>query len=38
MAIHHSAVAMEAKLVNAMDAGDENAKRAYQLLKELKRN
>ena len=38
IAIHHSAVAMEAKLINAMDAGDENAKRAYQLLKELKRN
>lgn len=37
MAIHNSAVAMEAKLVNAIEAGDQNAKRAYQLLKELKR-
>jgi hypothetical protein len=37
MAIHNSAVAMEVKLINAMDAGDQNAKRAYQLLKELKR-
>ena len=37
LAIHNSAVAMEAKLVSAMDAGDENARRAYQLLKDLKR-
>jgi len=37
MAIHNSAVALEVNLVNAMDAGDQNAKRAYQLLKELKR-
>jgi len=38
IAIHHSAVAMEAKLINAMDAGDENARRAYEILKALKRN
>ncbi len=38
LAIHNSAVAMEVRLINAMDAGDPNAKRAYQLLKELKRN
>ncbi|PYK98654.1 MAG: hypothetical protein DME19_11655 [Verrucomicrobia bacterium] len=38
LAIHNSVVAMEGKLIRAMDAGDENAKRAYQLLKELKRN
>jgi hypothetical protein len=38
LAIHHSVVAMEGKLVNAMEAGDENAKRAYRLLKEMKRN
>jgi hypothetical protein len=38
LAVHNSVVAMERKLVNAVDAGDENAKRAYRLLKELKRN
>ena len=38
LAVHNSVVAMERKLVNAADAGDENAKRAYRLLKELKRN
>jgi len=38
LAIHNSVVAMERQLINAVDAGDENAKRAYRLLKELKRN
>ena len=38
LAVHNSVVAMERKLVNAADAGDENAKRAYKILKELKRN
>jgi len=38
LAVHNSVVAMERQLVNAADAGDENAKRAYRLLKELKRN
>jgi hypothetical protein len=38
LAVHNSVVAMERQLVNAADAGDENAKRAYKLLKELKRN
>ena len=38
LAIHNSAVAMEGKLIHAVEAGDENARRAYQLLKELKRN
>ena len=38
LAVHNSVVAMERQLINAADAGDENAKRAYRLLKELKRN
>ncbi|MEW6161020.1 MAG: hypothetical protein AB1813_26625, partial [Verrucomicrobiota bacterium] len=38
IAIHHSMVALEARLVNAMAAGDENARRAYQLLRDMKRN
>jgi len=38
LAVHNSVVAMERQLINAVDAGDENAKRAYRLLKELKRN
>jgi outer membrane PBP1 activator LpoA protein len=38
LAVHHSMVAMEGRLIRAIEAGDENAKRAYQLLKELKRN
>jgi hypothetical protein len=38
VAIHNSMVAMEAKLILAMEAGDQNAKRAYETLKKLKRN
>ena len=38
LAVHYSVVAMERKLINAVEAGDENAKRAYKVLKELKRN
>ena len=38
LAVHNSVVAMERQLINAADAGDENAKRAYKILKELKRN
>ena len=38
LAVHNSVVAMERQLINAAEAGDENAKRAYKLLKELKRN
>jgi len=38
LAIHHSAVAMEAKLISAMEAGDPKAKQAYELLKRFKRN
>ena len=37
-AIVQSAQAIEAKLLRAMEAGDKNAERAYQLMKELKRN
>jgi ABC-type phosphate transport system substrate-binding protein len=38
LAIHNSAVTLEHRLIAAMEAGDPNAKRAYQLLKELKRD
>ena len=38
LAIHSSVVALEARLINAAAAGDPNAKRAYELLKQLKRN
>ena len=38
MAVHGSVVSMEAKLIQAIQAGDPNAKRAYELLKALKRN
>ncbi|HOK78119.1 MAG TPA: hypothetical protein PLW35_10415 [Verrucomicrobiota bacterium] len=38
MAVHSSVVSMEAKLIQAIQAGDPNAKRAYELLKALKRN
>jgi len=37
LAIHYSVVAMEGKIINAMEAGDEKARGAYELLKELKR-
>lgn len=36
LAIHNSALAMEAELVKRMDAGDPNARRAYELLKRMK--
>lgn len=38
LAIHSSAVALEQELIKAMERGDENAKRAYRLLKQVKRN
>jgi hypothetical protein len=38
MAIHSSIVTLESKLISAMEAGDPNAKRAYELLKGLKRH
>lgn len=37
-AIINSAVALEDRLIKAMSAGDKNAERAYQLLKEMKKN
>jgi hypothetical protein len=38
IAIHSSIVTLESKLISAMEAGDPNAKRAYELLKGLKRH
>lgn len=38
MAVHNSMVAMEAQLVRAIEAGDPQAKQAYETLKRLKRN
>lgn len=38
LAVHNSLVALEHQLIAAADAGDENAKRAYELLKRVKRN
>ena len=38
MAVHNSMVAMESKLISAMNAGDPNAKRAYELLKQSRRH
>ena len=37
LAIHGSVVTMEERLIRGMEAGDERAKRAYQLLKQMKR-
>jgi hypothetical protein len=37
-AIYGSAVTLEARLISAMQSGDKNAERAYELLKTLKRN
>lgn len=37
MAIHNSMVSLESKLITAIAQGDENAKRAYDLLKKSKR-
>jgi len=38
LAIHNSELAMRRKILSGMEAGDENAKRAYKILKELKRD
>ena len=38
LAIHNSMVAMEAKLITAMESGDKNARRAYETFKKLTRN
>ncbi|MSU63326.1 MAG: hypothetical protein EXS31_13175 [Pedosphaera sp.] len=37
LAIHSSTVALEASLIRAADSGDEKARRAYELLKAMKR-
>jgi hypothetical protein len=37
MAVHNSMVLLESRLIAAMQAGDQNAKRAYELLKRTKR-
>lgn len=38
MAIHSSMVTLETKLINAMEAGDEKARKGFELLKQLHRN
>lgn len=38
VAIHSSIVTLESKLISAMESGDENAKKAYELLKQFKRH
>jgi len=38
MAVHNSMISLEARLIAAMDSGDPNAKRAYELLKKSRRN
>jgi hypothetical protein len=38
MAVHNSMVALEAKLVEAADSGDPEAKRAYERLKQSRRH
>jgi PBP1b-binding outer membrane lipoprotein LpoB len=38
MAVYSSAVSLEARLIGAMESGDKNAERAYQLLKAMKRD
>ena len=38
VAVHNSMVALEGKLIAAMEAGDPNAKRAYEQLKKSRRN
>jgi hypothetical protein len=38
LAVHNSERALVTKLLTAMEAGDPNAKRAYELLKKNSRN
>jgi hypothetical protein len=38
MAIKNSSVLLESELISAMERGDKNAERAYQLLKRTRRN
>ena len=38
IAVHNSMVTMEMSLIRAMESGDPKAKKAYEMLKRLKRN
>ena len=38
MAIHSSMVTLESELIRAIEAGDPNARRAYELLRAMNRN
>ncbi len=38
LAVHGSVVTLSKSLINAMESGDPNARRAYELLKALKRD
>ncbi|MBM3835665.1 MAG: hypothetical protein FJ403_20825 [Verrucomicrobia bacterium] len=38
MAIQNSSILLERELVNAIERGDKNAERVYQLLKQMRRN
>lgn len=38
MAVHNSMISLEQKLISAMEAGDPNAKRAYEQLKRSRQN
>ena len=38
LAVHGAVVSMESELIAAMQSGDPNARRAYELLRALKRN
>jgi hypothetical protein len=38
LAIHGCVVTLEERLIRSMEAGDENAKRAYELLRRMKRH
>jgi hypothetical protein len=38
IAVHNSMISLEARLISAVEAGDANAKRAYDQLKKSRRN
>jgi len=38
MAVHRSVFSIESKLISAIESGDENARKAFQLLRQLNRN
>jgi len=38
VAVHRSVISVESELISAMESGDENARKAYQLLKQMNRN